>query len=447
VVDHSLCFALPRSRCAPVCGAAVASRLVLSILAVILLLVGCSSKKEQAPPEDPVVTVDVAPVLSSSISLKVTANALLYPLQQAAIVSKISAPIKKFYVDRGARVGAGQLLAELENRDLAGAVTENEATFDQAEANYQTVSKATVPEEVQKAGLDVRSAKEAMDAQQKLYESRLALFKEGAISQKDVNDAQVALTQMRSQYEIAQNHQESVQSVSREQSVKSAAAQRNAAKARVEGAQAQLSYSRITSPIAGVVTDRPLYAGEMASSGGPIITVMDLSQVIARAHVSQEDAAHLKVGDTASLLVPDGGAPLPGKVSVISPALDPTGTTVEIWVQAPNKGDRLKPGTSVRVDMVAQTVSNALIIPQAAVLTSPSGNTSVMVVDSENKPRKKSVTLGIRDSGNVQITEGLQSGERVVTIGAFELSKLEEDVLAKTKVQIQPPKEEEEDEK
>ncbi|PYS04257.1 MAG: hypothetical protein DMG16_03230 [Acidobacteria bacterium] len=69
-----------------------------------------------------------------------------------------------------------------------------------------------------------------------------------------------------------------------------------------------------------------------------------------------------------------------------------------------------------------------------------------MVIDSENKPHKKPVTLGIRESGNVQITEGLASGERVVTIGAFELAKLEEDVLAKTKVQIQPPKEEDEDE-
>ena len=423
-----------------------ASRLILLTLTVTVL-VSCAAKKAEKADEEHVVTVDVAPVLSSSISLKVTADALLYPLQQAAIVPKISAPIKKFYVDRGARVREGQLLAELENRDLAGAVTENQANYDQAEANYQTVSKATVPEEAQKSELDVRTAKDVMDAQQKVYDSRQALYKEGAISQKDVNDAQVALTQARNQYEIAQNHLHGVQSVSREQNVKAAAAQRDAAKSRVESAQAQLTYSRVTSPIAGVVTDRPIFAGEMASSGGPIITVMDLSQVIARAHISQEDAAHLKVGGTASLVIPDGGAPLPGKVSVISPALDPTGTTVEIWVQAANKGDRLKPGSSVRVDMIAQTVPNALVIPQAAVLTSPSGNTSVMVVDSENKPRKKSVTLGIRDNGNVEVKEGLQSGERVVTIGAFELSKLEEEVLAKTKVQIQPPKEEEEDEK
>src|SRR5690242_4803632 len=87
-----------------------------------LLLFGCTAKKEEAKggDEEHVVTVDVAPVLSSPISQKVSAEALLYPLQQATIVPKISAPVKKFYVERGARVRAGQLLAELESADIAG---------------------------------------------------------------------------------------------------------------------------------------------------------------------------------------------------------------------------------------------------------------------------------------------------------------------------------------
>ena len=67
-----------------------------------------------------------------------------------------------------------------------------------------------------------------------------------------------------------------------------------------------------------------------------------------------------------------------------------------------------------------------------------------MVIDPENKPHKEEVTLGIHDSGKVQVTNGLQNGQRVVTIGAFELGKLDDDVLAKTSVRIQPPKEEEE---
>src|SRR5437667_12029318 len=121
-----------------------------ALVLIGILVSGCSLKKHEPEEAEHVVTVDVAPVLSSQISLKVTADALLYPLQQAAIVPKISAPVKKFYVERGSRVREGQLLAELENRDLAGAVTENQANYDQAEANYQTVSKATVPEEAQK---------------------------------------------------------------------------------------------------------------------------------------------------------------------------------------------------------------------------------------------------------------------------------------------------------
>jgi multidrug efflux pump subunit AcrA (membrane-fusion protein) len=424
------------------------ARKIFVIILAAFLLFSCARKKEEPAAEEHVVTVDVAPVLSSPISLKVTADALLYPLQQAAIVPKISAPVKKFYVDRGSHVRAGQLLAELENRDLAAAVSESQATLDQAEASYLTTAKATVPEDLQKAELEVRSTKDAMEAQQKLFDSRQSLYREGAISQKEVNDAQVNLTQAKTQYELAVKHLQTVQSVSHDQSIKAAEAQRNAAKARLESTQAQLNYSKITSPIDGVVTDRPVFAGEMPQSGGPIITVMDLSQVIARAHVSQSDAKQLKVGDMANLLPADGGAQIPGRITVISPALDPSSTTVEVWVQAANQSNRMRPGTSMRVEMIAQTVPSALVIPAAAVVTSASGSTSVMVIDTENKPHKKSVTLGIRDAGNVQVTEGLQSGERVVTVGAFELAKLEEDVLAKTKVEIQTPKEDEdEDEK
>src|SRR5262245_32732756 len=140
------------------------SLLTCASVLFLFLISSCSAKKEEPESEEHVVTVDVAPVLSSPISLKVTADALLYPFQQAAIVPKIAAPVKKFYVERGARVRAGQLLAELENRDLAGAVAESQAAVAQADANYQTLSRGTLPEDMQKAEADVRTAKDAMDA-------------------------------------------------------------------------------------------------------------------------------------------------------------------------------------------------------------------------------------------------------------------------------------------
>jgi len=417
-------------------------RIVVVALA-LASLVACRHKAEEETA--PVVTVDVAPVLLSQIQRTIRADALLYPKQQAAIIPKIAAPIRKVDVQRGARVRAGQLLVELENSDLAGAAVEGRASAEQAEATFEQTSKATVPEEVQKAELDLQAAKDAMDAQQAVLTSREQLYKEGAIAQKDVNEARTNVSQARTQYETARKRVEDLRSFARDQELKAAAAQRDAARGRRQSAEAQLAYSRITSPIDGVVTDLPYYAGETPASGQPVVTVMDTSQVIARTHVSQAAAAELAVGNEANLIGP-GGVPIPGKVLQISPALDASNTTVEVWVQAANPSGSLRPGSSMKIEMIARTVPNALVIPQAAVVTSPSGATFAMLIDKDNVPHRRKIAVGIRDSGKVQITDGLESGQRVATTGAFELFKLDDEVLKKTKVQIAPAKEEEEPE-
>jgi len=411
------------------------------ILLLCLALTGCRGKKEE--PASPVVTVDVAPVLLSQIQQTVRADGVVYPKQQAAIVPKVAAPIRKALVQRGAKVKAGQLLIELENQDLAGAATESRATYDQAQATYETTANATVPQELQKAELDARAAKDAFDAAQAVFENRQRLFREGAIAEKDVNEARASMSAARTNNETAQKKLQDLQGFARDQELKAASAQRDAARGHFESAQAQLNYSRITSPIDGVVTDLPFYAGEMPASGQPIVTVMDVSQVIARTHVSPAQAADLKVGDEASI-IGAGGIPFPAKVSQVSPALDAANSTVEVWVQADNKDGALRPGTSVKVEMISKTVSDALVIPDKAVLTSPGGVTFAIVVDQNNVPHRRKISVGIRDSGKAQVTDGLDSGQRVATTGAFELFKLEPDVLTKTKVQIAPPKEEEE---
>jgi multidrug efflux pump subunit AcrA (membrane-fusion protein) len=391
-----------------------------------MVLIGCGGAKE-ASEETPTVTVQVGAAEKEAIKQEIRAEAILYPRDQAALVPKIAAPVSKFFVDRGSPVHAGQVLAELENRDLASAYADNEASSHQAEIAYQSAS--------QKAQQDLTVAKQQLDAAQKVFANRQALLKEGAASGKDVEDARISLTQAQNAYETSQ----------RQYDLKVAEAQLNSAKAKAAGAQAQLSYTKIVSPINGVVTDRPVYPGEMPAAGSPVITVMDLSQVIARAHVSQQEAAQLKAGDEATITQP-GSKSVPGKVTLVSPALDPNSTTVEVWVQAANPGMKLRPGSSVQVAMVAQTVANAVVVPAQSLLTSSDGVTSVIVLDTDNKPHKQKVTVGIRNGGDVQVTKGLNGGERVVTVGAFELDKEDEDILPKTKIQVQAPKMPDEDE-
>ena len=419
-----------------------------AVAAVLLAVSGCSNDTTE---KDSGVPVQIVAVQKSALEQRVAADAVLFPVTQSAIVPKISAPVKNFLVNRGGRVHKGQLLAVLENRDLAAAAQENKGAYTQAEAAYTTTTAADVPQEMQKAQLDAQSAKQLLDAQQKIYDSRQELLKQGASPRKELDQAGVDLTNARNQYEIAQKHLDALNAVGKQQTLKSAEGQLKSAQGKFEGAAAQLSYSQIRSPIDGVVTERPLYPGEMASAGTPLLTVMDISKVVARAHIPQSSASLLKIGDPATLTVPGMDKTYEGKVSLVSPALDPGSTTVEVWILTKNSRGELKPGTSVQVSMVARTLPDALTIPEAALLTGPDGATTVMMAGpcpksdskSDSKTEKVSVTdqcalqrpvkIGIRDNEEhrLQIVEGLKEGDRVVASGAYGLPENSKIVEAK----------------
>jgi HlyD family secretion protein len=404
-------------------------RASLCLLIGALLLTGCGDSEKAVTPE---VSVQAATARVSDISRVVSAEALVFPIAQAIITPKINAPVKKFYVNRGQRVKKGQLLAQLENRDLTAAALDNQGMYQQAQASYSSSVNATVPEEMQKAELQVQTSREELNAAQQLYSSRQDLFKQGALPRKDLDASAVQLAQAKTAYDTATKHLDALNAVGKQAALNSASGQLTSAKGKLMASEAQLSYTEIRSPINGVVTDRPLYPGEMASTSAPLLTVMDTAQVIVKAHVAQSDAMLLHKGDKATITAPGLAQPIAGTVTVVSPALDPNSTTVEVWVQAANPGQELRPGMAVQLAMVAQTAHNAVIVPSNALLNASGGKAQVMVVDSQGTAKTRDVKLGIQGPQETQILAGISSGEQVITQGAYGLPD-------KTKVKIEKP--------
>lgn len=398
-------------------------------LGVMVSVMGCD---KQEPEAQPVVQVQAEQVTPQPISQYVTGDAVLTPIAQAAITPKITAPVKKFYVKRGSKVKKGQLLAVLDNADLAAAALDSKGAYEQAQAAYNTATKASIPADYQTATLAVQQAKANLDVAQKAYDNRKSLFQQGAIPGQEVDTAKASLVQAQSAYDIAKAHLEAFKSVNHADALKGAAGQLASAKGKYESAEAQLKFSEIRSPINGVVTDRPLYAGETAPAGSPLITVMDVSALLAKTHLPEDSARALKVGQPASVTLEGGTQSFPGTVSLVSPALDPGSTTIEAWVKVSNKDGNLKAGTPVRVSIKSKTVKDALVIPKEALLTGPAGKHTVMVVDSANVAHQREVQTGITDGKNVQIVSGLKAGEHVVTVGAYAMQD-------GTKVKIVPP--------
>jgi len=337
-------------------------------------------------------------------------------------------------------VKAGQLVVELESADLAAGANESRNLYNQAESSLQAMTGATTVEDKAKAEADLQSARKVLETAKKIYDSRVALQSQGALAQRMVDDASLTLVQAQNAFDTAQKHLELLNSVAQREQLRGAQAQADAAKAHFENATVQLSYGKITSPISGIVADRPVYPGEMPASGTPLMTIVDISSVVARANVPVKDASIIGVGRPATITGPEGD--VAGKVVVVSPAVDPNTTTVEVWVQAPNPGEKMKPGGTVRVAIKSETLQDVTLVSSTALLNSDEGGQIVIVVTPDNIAHQKKVSVGVRQGINVEIVSGVNEGDKVVTAGGLGL-----DDGAKVVIREPPPEEEDDDAK
>jgi HlyD family secretion protein len=415
---------------------------IAAALVCVCLLLGAGCSKKEAPEVEAPAPVQVTPVRTDTIRRTVEADATLYPYNFSNVMPKIQAPVQKFLVNRGDHVKEGQLLAMLENRDLVATEAANKGQLEQARANLDSTANAVIPESVVKAQTDVQSFQEQFDAAKKVVDSRQQLLKEGALPRKSVDDAQVAYAQAKAQLETAQEHQRTLQSVGKQAQLNAAKAAVDTAQGQLQSASAQVSYAEIRSLISGVVSDRPVNPGDMAQPGVPLLTIVDISRVVARANVPQSQATQVKLGDPATIKLVDSDAEVQGKVTVISPATDPASTTVQVWVQADNPGEHLKPGATVHVSIIAETIHNAAIVPASAILPGEEGGTAVLTVGSDSIAHLRKVDVGVRLSDRVQIVRGVNPGDDVVVVGGLGV----EDKAKVRIVQAGAPEESDDDE-
>jgi HlyD family secretion protein len=404
-------------------------------LALVSLLVLTACSKPQAKESGGAAPVQVAAVTQANIRRIVEGDGVLFPLNQASVMPKLSAPVQKFYVNRGDHVRQGELLAVLENRDLTASAEEGKGAVEQANSNLRATQGATIPESVSKAEIDLQSARDARDNAKKVLDSREQLFQQGALARRPVDESQLAYSQALAQYRVAEEHLKALQSVSNAEQIKGAAAQVESAKAHYEALEAQVAYSRVTSPITGVVADRPINVGEMANPGSPLITIVDISRVVARVDVPQNAASAVKLGQTAIITQPGNSDQMEGKVTVVSPAANPNTTTVQVWIEIPNVGERLKPGSAVHAAISSEVYKDATVVPLAAILPAEEGGTAVLTVSPDSIAHRRAVKLGVREGNQVQILSGVTPGEKVVVVGGIGLDDKAEVKIETTAVE------------
>ncbi|NUQ22173.1 MAG: efflux RND transporter periplasmic adaptor subunit [Gemmatimonadaceae bacterium] len=290
----------------------------------------------------------------------------LDPDQEATVRAEVGGAVLQTFVDQGTRVGVGTVLARLDDTAIRDAYLS--------------------------ARSGVTAAQTAADAAQRNLERAQKLIAAGAIADRDVENA-------RTQNVAAQS-------------------QLADAKARFAVAEKQLNKTTIKSPIAGVVSVRSVNAGDLASPGAALFTIVDPSSMRLEGSVPSDQISSVRLGMPVNFTVQ--GYPnrvFTGHITRINPVADPTTRQVRILASIPNAGNTLVGGLFAE-GHVASEARTGIVIPSNAVNQKDFVPTVTRI--KNGKAEKAAVSLGLEDSGTetVEITKGLAVGDTVLVGGA-----------------------------
>jgi membrane fusion protein, heavy metal efflux system len=176
----------------------------------------------------------------------------------------------------------------------------------------------------------------------------------------------------------------------------------------------------VRAPISGMVVEQDVSAGQFIQPGTTqCFMISDISSVWVLVNVYQKDLPYVRVGDTVAIQTDTYPDVFHGRISYVAASLDPSTRTLQARIETSNPGEKLKKDMYVSVTVNAGAISNAIALPDAAVLRDSENQPFVYAATGSNQFGRRTVTLGESLNGQTQITSGLKAGDRVIGNGSL----------------------------
>ena len=338
-------------------------------LALALVLAGCGGESEAAPStEAPVVTIGpeaVEVVALGEITTGPGLSGTLAAEREATVSAQQAGTLVAVYADKGQPVRQGQILARIDDSAIRDQVTSTQS--------------------------GVRSAQLAVETASRNADRAAALNQAGALADRD---AELARTQLAT-----------------------AQAQLADARARSASARKQLGNTEVRSPIAGVVSARPVSSGDVVTIGMPLFTVVDPASMRLEASVPAGDLSAVRIGAPVRFTVSGyPGRTFQGTIQRINPSADPVTRQVPVVVSIPNGGGVLVSGLFAEGRVQAEA-RQGITVPVGAV--DERGVTATVLRLRAGRTERVPVTLGARstETDRVEVVGGLSPGDTLL-VGA-----------------------------
>ena len=337
---------------------------ILSISAV--LLTSCGGEKKEQIKAEPAIAVKVSGVSENADGGFITASGKIEAENSANLSTRMMGYVTKIHVKVGQKVGAGQLLVSINNTDLLAKKAQVDASILQATAGYNNAKKD--------------------------YDRFVNLFKQQSASQKELDD-------MTARYEMAKAGLEGAKQMRNE-------------------VMAQFSYSNITAPFSGTVTNTFVKEGDMANPGMPLVSVEGAARLQVTAMVSENDINAIKRGMAVKVLVKSSNETLTGKVSEVSSSATNTGGQYLVKVNLDKTDATVLSGMFVNVQFPiankTQTVQNDRVLVPESALVKQGQLTGVYTIGEGNIAILRWLRTGKTFGNQVEVLSGLSANEQYI---------------------------------
>ena len=405
----------------------------LKILILVLLaavtgagIVSCRRSNGQtnatalASPTPSAIQVSTAAAIMRELPRYFEATGALAANEQTDVAAETSGKVAAVGVDIGSPVRRGQMLVKLQDADFKDRVDQAQAQLDQAKATLRQneakiglrPGQKFIPENVP----EVRAASAALDLAEKNLRRYEKLVESGDVSRAIYDQQKSQRDQAAEQYQaLIHQAQQNYAAVANSQAAV------DAAQTNLSLAKRNLTYTVVTAPMAGFVSDRPADIGEYISPQQKVATIVNLNPLRVRIDIPEQAIPQIHVGESVSVSVaayPDRN--FSGHVARVSPSVSTTSRTLTIEADVENPNAELKPGQFATVRILLPKSEPAVLVPQRALRTI-SGSTYVFVIKN-GFAQQRLVQTGQTENDLVELKSGVAADEVVATSNVDQLS-------------------------
>jgi len=374
------------------------------------------------PDADITISVETQEIKPVAIEQYVNVSTKVAAGNEVSVIPKVGGTVEKVYVNLGDTVKAGDVLFEIDDTNLRLAAEQAAASLSSAQASYDMNIGANLENTVTQLQASVDSYEIQYSDLLRDLENTKALYEAGAASKQTLDTLQSSADKLKLQLETTKENLRLTREKTVDGTKKSAQAALTQAQLALESAQTQLGHTRVKAEIDGVISSCNVTAGSTVGTQGAVMTIVNTDKLKFTFNISDDYINRVLAGSKAYITISAASeAPYEGTITYISPAADSTTMLYPVEIHIDKTDDKIKPGMFAALKLVVDKRENTVSVPLNAVIEK-GDEKFVYIVDENNIAHKRSVETGIRNDKNIEITSGVQNGEKVVVTGQSFLS-------------------------